>query len=512
MELKIKFLEWSAGLPVAMLNKEVAMEIGVHAKDRVSIKILSKNSKIREITTIIDTIDTLIKKDEIAISSEIKKRMNLKEGQKVEVSLALKSNSLIFIKKKLDKKSLSKEEIEEIIKDVVNNSLSEAEVAIFISAMYQNNMSMKEIVYLINAILKSGNKLSLNKKLIVDKHSIGGIAGNRTTPLVVSICAAAGLTVPKNSSRAITSAAGTADVLETIADVDFSIDELKNILEKTNACMVWGGSWGMVPADSKIIQIERLLKIDPEAQLLASIMSKKLSVESKYILIDIPYGKGAKVSYARGLKLKKKFVSLGRHFDVHLKCVLTKGNEPIGNGIGPALELIDVIKILDPNKEGPKDLETKGLFIAGEILEMTGKAKKTKGFDLAKKILSSGKAFEKFKQIIIAQNGSLEKLKQERFENSKGFIKRFISKKYLFKKDILFKYSGKIKEIDNKSVNSLARMAGCPADKYSGVYLYFHVNDKVKKGEKILTIYSESYSRLKQAIKFYNNNKIIKLY
>jgi len=493
MELKVKLLKWSAGLPVAMLNKKTAKKIGIHTADRISIKTISRRPK--EISTVIDTIEKLISKDEIAVSSEIKKRMNLRVGQKVDVNLASALKSLIFIKKKLNKKSLSEKEINEIIKDVVNNSLSGPEIALFVSAMYKQGMSMKETIYLIKAILNSGNKLTLKNKYVVDKHSIGGIAGNRTTPIIVSICSVAGLTIPKSSSRAITSAAGTADVIETIAPVEFSIKELKKILKKTNACMVWGGALGMVPADSKIIKIEKMLGIDPDSQLLASIMAKKLASGSKYILIDIPYGKTAKVNKQKAKELKRKFEFLGKYFKKKIRVVLTDGKQPIGNGVGPVLELIDIIQILNPKEQGSKDLERKSLFLAGEILEMTSKAKKGFGVELAKQILYSGKAFEKFKQIIKAQGGKLpRKFKEARF-----------------KKNIFLKKSGRIFEIDNKKINSLARVAGCPIDKFSGIYLYFHVGHRIKKGEKLLTIYSESSSRLKRAINFYNKEKPVRV-
>jgi len=300
--------------------------------------------------------------------------------------------------------------------------------------------------------------------------------------------------MPKSSSRAITSAAGTVDVIETIAPVEFTMNKLKKIVKKTNACMIWGGALGIVPADSKIIKVEKKLRIDPDAQLLASIMSKKLAMGAKYILIDIPYGKTAKVNKSKALKLKKKFEQLGKVFKRKLKVVLIEAKEPMGNGVGPALELADVIKVLDPKEQGPEDLEEKSLFLAGELLEMTGKAKKGKGMEMAREVLHSGKAFEKFKQIIEAQGGKLKKIKPAKF-----------------KKDILSKKSGKIFEIDNKKINSLARAAGCPIDKFAGLYIYFNTGDKIKKGEKILTIYSKSKPKLRRAVRFYNNKSPIKV-
>jgi thymidine phosphorylase len=329
---------------------------------------------------------------------------------------------------------------------------------------------------------------------LVDKHSIGGIAGNRTTPIVVSICASAGLVIPKSSSRAITTAAGTADVIETIAKVDFSMKELKKIVRKTNGCMIWGGGLGIVPADSKIIHVEKQLSIDPEAQLLASIMAKKLAVGSKYIVIDIPYGPSAKVTKQKALQLKKKFEKIGKYFKRKLKVILTDGSQPMGRGVGPALELRDVIDVLDPQQKGPKDLENKSVLLTGVLLELTKKAKKGKGQVLAREILSSGKAFEKFKEIIKAQKGKLKEIRESKF-----------------KKTIFAKKTGKVIEIDNKKINSLARVVGCPKDKYSGLRIYVSLKDKIKKRSKILTIYAESKSRLNEAVRFYKEIKPISI-
>jgi len=483
MELKVKFLKLTAGIPLVMLNSHTAEDMGLRTTDRVSLETFSKPPKI--ISTIINLTDKIVAKDEVGVSDEIHKRLNIKEGERVDIAFLPPSKSLVFIKKKLNGKVLSKDEINEIIKDVAKNSLSEPEIALFISAMYEKGMNMKEVIYLIEAIMETGEVMKVKGKFIVDKHSVGGVPGNRTTPLVVPICAAAGLTFVKTSSRAITSAAGTADVIETIADVEFSMEELKKIIRKVGACMVWGGSLKIVPADNKIIKIEKILNIDPESQLIASIMSKKLAVGSKYILIDIPCGKTAKLTRKRAEIIKRKFDYLGKYFHKKLKCLISDGRQPIGNGIGPALELMDIIKILDPKQKGPKDLEAKSLLQAGTIFEMTGKAKKGKGIDLAKQILYSGKAYEKFKEIIKAQNGNLKRLKLGSF-----------------KEDIHSKIKGKVVEIDNRLISALARMAGCPIDKYSGIYLHKHVGDGVKKGEKIMSLYAESKHRLNEAVLF----------
>lgn len=452
-------------------------------KDRILIR---KNSE--KIIAVVDIAVGMLDKNEIAVSTEVSSSLNLREGDLVGIEPASKPQSIESIYKKLKCQKLNENEIKGIIDDIVENALTEAEIAYFVSAIYNCGMSMEEIREMTKAIVETGKRLKLKNKLVVDKHSVGGIPG-RTTPIVVPICSSAGLIMPKTSSRAITTAAGTADALETICKVDFTIKEIKQIINKTGACMVWGGSLGLAPADDKIIQVEKLLNLDPEAQLLASIMAKKLAVGSKYILIEIPYGKTAKVNKKEAVRLKRKFENLAKSFDLEVECLLLRTEEPLGNGVGPALEIRDVIDVLK-RKSSCFMLEKRALILAGKILEMTGKAGRGKGIKLARGILDSGKAFKKFKQIIEAQKGRLKGIKEAKFKHS-----------------IEARRDCKIKEIDIKKINALARILGCPADKASGVYLHKHVNDKVEKGEIILTLYSESQSELKEGIKFYNKNK-----
>src|SRR4030042_3139160 len=316
MRLKVKILKLQAGKPVSILHERTADKLSANIDDRITI-----NKGRKKMISVVDIAAGLLQKDEIAVSEEVIRALKLKEDDVVEINIAPHPESIYLIHKKLMCTPLNEAEFEKIISDIVKNALTEPEIAYFVSAIYKCGMSVKEIEYLIRAIVSSGNVIKLRGK-VADKHSIGGIAGNRTTPIVISICAAAGLKMPKTSSRAITSAAGTADAIECLASVDFSIKEIKKIIKKNNACMVWGGSLGLAPADDKIIQIEKLMNLDPEPQLLASILSKKLSVDSKYVLIDIPYGKSAKVSRKQAVNLKEKFEKLGKSFSLTLKCLL----------------------------------------------------------------------------------------------------------------------------------------------------------------------------------------------
>jgi len=478
MKFKIKKLSLGTGRPIAFIHESKAKELNVHVGERVQI---SHNG--HKIIAIVDIVKGIIKPNEISLSEEI--LSYLKPQNFVDVGLALEPKSTRLIFKKLKSQSLSRNEIYSIIKDIVNNALTEAEIAYFVSGVYENGMSLKETIYLTEAIFKTGKVLTWNSKDIVDKHSIGGIAGNRTTPIVVSICAAAGLIMPKTSSRSITSAAGTADVVETLARVDFSPSELKNIVNKTGACLAWGGSLGFAPADDKLIRVERLLGLDPESQLIASIIAKKLAVGSKYVLIDIPYGPQAKVNKAQADKLKKKFLAVAKHFKLKMRVVLTPGFQPIGNGIGPFLEMKDILRVLKRDNS-PLDLEKKSIFLASQILEMTNKCPKGQGKILAQQILDSGQAFKKFNEIINAQGRKNSPLKLAKFNLN-----------------IKSHRSGKIKGINNRAINNIGRILGCPLDKAAGIYLYNHVGDNIKKGANLLTLYSESTKKMKEALEYY---------
>lgn len=488
MKLKLKKLKFEAGRPIVFIHENTAKRLDSHAGDRVQIVYHDKKA-----ISIIDTVKDMIKEDEISFSEEMVSYFKIKSGVKVEVNQIFEPASLKIISKKMNGGTLTKEEVYTIVNDIVNNALSEAEISFFVLSVYEKGMNFKETVYLTEAMYKTGQSLKwpLNLK-VADKHSIGGIPGNRTTPIVVSICAAAGVIMPKTSSRAITSAAGTADAVESIAKVDFSIQEIKKIVSKSGACLAWGGSLGLAPADDKLIKVERFLNLDPESQLIASIMSKKLAAGSKYVLIDIPYGFGAKVTKSHAERLKNKFLKIGKHFGLNMKIVLTDGSQPIGNGIGPVLEMIEVIKVL--KRENPSvDLEKKSLYLSGEILELTGKAGKNKGIILAKEILNSKKALKKFEEIIELQGKKTSGLKLAKF---------------LYK--IKSKKRGVIKSIDNKIINHLARLLGCPIDKSSGIYLHKHNNDSVKKGDVLITLYSESQKKINNTKKhFYLENPFV---
>jgi AMP phosphorylase len=491
MEYKIKRLDMFTGYPlIAVLNKKDADMMDIYPLDKVRIK-----SGNRNIIATLDTTksDKLVKRGQVAIFSEGFKDLGATPGSAVHLYLEKKPISVALIKKKLNGGRLNNEEIFEIVKDISKGLLNEIEISYFVAGGYIHKLSMNETIALTKAMIANGHVLKFNKNTIVDKHCIGGVAGNRTTPIVVSILAAAGLTMPKTSSRSITSAAGTADTVEVLCNVNLSPEKMQKIVRKTNACMAWGGALGLAPSDDKIIRVEHPLSIDPNGQLIASILAKKRSVSATHVLLDVPIGRGAKIEKKTdALRLKKKFLKVAHAIDLKLKVFITDGSQPIGNGIGPMLEareLIYLLKNADPSKYHAL-LKRKCLHISADLLELTGKVKKGEGYSYAKAILESGAAYAKLKEIVEAQDGKIpnpDKMRCGKYSMNFEAFK-----------------SGKIIHIDNKMINRIARIAGAPNDKEAGVYLYVHKKDIVKKGDKLFTLYSDNKERLNYAKKAFS--------
>ncbi len=488
MFLKVKNINIATGGPlIAILNCKDANKLDIQEGDRI---LLTKGKK--EIIVPVNITDLLHPKPgQIGLFSELSDVLKTKNGQKLKIKPTHTPKSIELIRKKLDGKVLTKKEIETIVKDLIENDLTEIELTYFVASCYKKNLTKKETEYFTKAAIKYGKKLKLNKKIIVDKHSPGGVPNNRTTMLITPILAAAGLTIAKTSSRSITSPSGTADTMEVLAKVKFSVKEIKKIVKKTKGCVVWGSGTELAGGDEKLIHVRHPLKLDPEGLMIASILSKKASIGSTHLLLDFPIGKTAKIKSAKeAKKLKRKFIELGKKLGMKIKGIITDGSEPIGNGIGPALEARDILYVLRRDRRAPKDLEKKSICMANKLFKMT-KTKKD-----AKEILESGLAYKKMKEIIKAQKGKAS-IKPEEIKLGK------------FTHDYKSPKSGKIKEIDNKKITKVARTAGAPSDKEAGMYLYKHKKSKVKKGEKLFTIYSNSRDRLNRAKLI--SNQIIKI-
>jgi len=462
---------------IAILNEKRAHFLDFHEGDRAILKIKNKPA-LRVIVDI--TKNSELTENSIGLYEDTWEKLGVKYGDDINVSIAEKPISTIYIKEKLNGIKLSKEKINKIIEDVVSDNLSDIEISYFVAGCYVHGLDDQETVDLTKAIVENGSQLKFKNRIVADKHCIGGVPGNRTTMIIIPIVSATGIAMPKTSSRAITSPSGTADTMETLANVVVEAPKLKKIIEKVGGFMTWGGGVDLAAADDKMIQVRNPLSLDPQGMLLASIMAKKFSVSANRVLIDIPIGPQVKInSKKEGIVLKKRFLKLGKALGMRVKVIFTNGDEPIGHGIGPNLEAMDVMKVLRNEPDSPKELREKSLEMAGMLLEMCDKALPFRGKAMATKILNSGKAYEQMMRIIDAQGRKKNTLRPGKFSKAIKSLK-----------------TGKVTSINNALVSHVARTAGAPKDPTAGMYLHKKIGDKVLKGEPLYTIYADSEERL----------------
>lgn len=438
------------------------------------------------IVATLNTIDTnLLRHNEASLSEYAWNLLSAHEGDLISITHPKPLDSLSYIRSKIYGHELKACQTKQIIDDLVSGQLSDINIAMYIAASAGDKISKKEVLDLTKAMVDAGQRLTWNAPLVVDKHCVGGLPGNRTTPIIVAIVAAFGLIIPKTSSRAITSPAGTADTMEVFTEVNLDIPSMKKVVEKENGCVVWGGSMALSPADDLLIRIERTVNIDSEGQMVASILSKKIAAGATNLVIDMPIGTTAKIrSIARAEYLKKFLISIAKEFGIETKVIFTDGSQPIGRGIGPVLEALDVLSVLNRDKHAPRDLREHALMLAGQIIEFSSNVAPSQGIIIATDILDSGKAFLKFQAICEAQGGL-----------------RDIPKAALMH-TIESKLSGTIVNIDNRLIARVAKLAGAPKSKSAGVKLLVPLHSVVSRSEPLFELYAETQSELNYVLDF----------
>ena len=476
MELSVEALMiTTGGSRIAILSEETANFLGVHSSDRIRIS----NGKQEMIA--IANIAPFFPANRIGLYQEATSALGLKEDEKVDVKLAPLPESLFNVRAKLHGERLREKDLFGIVSDVVERHLSNVEVAAFLTALSIHGLSMSENESLSKAMVSAGKTIDFGKGPILDKHSVGGIPGDKTSMIVVPIVAAAGYTIPKTSSRAITSPSGTADRVETLCPVNLSINEIKSVVAETNGCLVWGGALELAPADDLFIQVEYPLGIDP--MLLPSILSKKKAIGATHVAIDIPTGMGAKIkTRTEAYTLASDFVDLGKRLGLNIQCALTFGDQPLGCGIGPALEAREALNTLMGN--GPPDLRDKAVSLAGLLFEMVGVEN---GRTKAEEMIDSGKAESKMRQIISAQGGN-PNIKPEDLPVGQEKV------------EVISEHAGKVIWLSTDDIVRVAREAGAPKEKGAGMVLHAKLGDTVHKGSLLYEIYSERSSKLTSAL------------
>jgi thymidine phosphorylase len=301
--------------------------------------------------------------------------------------------------------------------------------------------------------------------------------------IIVPIVAACGLIMPKTSSRAITSPAGTADTMETLAPVTLDIATMRKVVAKEGGCLVWGGSVLLSPADDVLIRVSRPLDVDGEGQLVASILSKKAAAGSTHVVVDLPVGPTAKVRTAEAAyALSERLSHVARAVGLEVRVVITDGSQPVGRGLGPALEARDAVAVLRREPGAPSFLRDRALALAGFVLELAGKAERGSGFAMARAVLDDGRAWRKFEAICEAQGGMRE---PPRATHTAVVTSR---------------RAGRVAEIDNRRLARIAKLSGAPQAPAAGIELHTSLGAQVERGHPVLTIHAETPGELAYAL------------
>lgn len=475
---------YSQGEPMAMMRTDchVCRSEGLHARARVEIA-----SAGRQVTARLLPVEAgLLNLHEIGLSEDAWARLGATEGAEATVRPAPVAGSMSLVRRKLYGGRLDQPDFAAILDDVQAGLLSDVELAAFLSAGAALPLDDDETTALTRAMVAVGDRLAWDAPRVMDKHCVGGLPGNRTTPIVVAIVAACGLVIPKTSSRAITSPAGTADTMETLAPVDLDLPAIRRVVEAEGGCVVWGGAVRLSPADDAFVRIERELDIDAEGQLIASVLSKKVAAGSTHVVIDIPVGPTAKVRSAEAARgLAARLTLVGARLGLNVACLLTDGTQPVGRGIGPAPEARDVLAVLRGAPEAPQDLAERAIALAAVLLETGGAAAPGSGADLARAVLADGRAWHKFTAICDAQGGLRQppEAAQTRAVTAAA--------------------AGTITAIDNRRLARLAKLAGAPGNLSAGLVLAVRVGDTVAKGQPLLHLHAASTGEIAYAMDYW---------
>lgn len=431
---------------------------------------------------------------QVSLSTGACNILQAREGDIVRVSHGPTLDSLRGVRAKAYGHHLDRAQLCAIMQDVAAGRYADVHIAAFLTACVHGKMNLRETVDLTRAMVETGETLRWDRAIIADKHCVGGLPGNRTTPIVVAIAAASGLMIPKTSSRAITSPAGTADMMEVLTPVALSAGRVREVVAATGASLVWGGALSLSPADDVLIQVARALELDSDAQMVASILSKKIAAGATHVLIDVPVGPSAKIRQEADLnRLRKLMTHVAAACGIRVLVVRTDGTQPVGRGIGPALEARDVLEVLQCKPGAPQDLRARSVMLAGLLLEFCESCPEGAGPALAVRALDSGAAWRKFEAICEAQGGL----------RAPG--------EAVFRQDMTSPNDGIVTEIDCRLLARTARLAGAPERQVAGIDMNVRLGDAVRRGDTLYTLHAQASGELAYAAAYATSHPAIRI-
>lgn len=384
----------------------------------------------------------------------------------------------------------TKEEIDFLIDSLMNSTAQDYQIAAWLMAVYFNGMTEEETAYLTNAMIKSGDTIDLGEfsKRVVDKHSTGGV-GDKVTITLIPLLAACEIPVAKLSGKGLGHTGGTIDKLESIPGFKTSLS-IEKIIEQVKDINVAIASQTqkLTPADGKLYALRDVTAtVDSMSLIASSVVSKKIASGADNIILDVKYGSGAFMKTPEdAVKLSELMVSIGKKLDKSIIAVVTSMEEPLGRAVGNSLEVIESIEFLKGGKCGD-DIATLTYDFAAIALVQVGKFdNETEAKEYLKSVVASGKALDKFKELIVAQGG-----------NPKVTDDYLIFPQAKFKVEVPAWETGYIGPIDAYKVAYACKILGAGREKktddidYSvGIYLNKKHGEYCNEGETLYTICS----------------------
>ncbi len=441
------------------------------------------------IATLYEIAGEILSQGEIGLSEAAWRRLGAKDGDMIAIAHPQPLESMSSVRRKIFGERLGDGELKNILADITAGRYSDIQLSSFITACSARVLEPDEVIGLTRAMVEVGERLAWERSPIADKHSVGGLPGNRTTPIIVPIVTCAGLIMPKTSSRAITSPSGTADTMETLAPVDLDLSRMRRVVEQEGGCIAWGGTVRLSPADDILIRVERALDLDSEGQLVASVLSKKIAAGATHVILDMPVGPTAKVRSEKSARaITQSLADVAVAFGLKVHTVVTDGRQPVGRGIGPALEAHDVLAVLQNVSNAPQDLRERALALAGGLIELVGKAAPGHGIAMATEILADGRAWAKFQRICSAQGGMRTPPRSRH------------------QRPIVSTNAGTVLDIDNRRLARIAKLAGAPDAKAAGLELHVRLGDRVENGQPLFTVHAETPGEFAYALDYTKNS------
>jgi thymidine phosphorylase len=257
------------------------------------------------------------------------------------------------------------------------------------------------------------------------------------------------------------------------------------VVDREGGCIVWGGNVGLSPADDVLIRVERPLDFDSDGQLVASVLSKKVAAGSTHVLIDVPVGPTAKVRTTQSAdSLSERLQATAASMGLQLQVLRTDGRQPVGYGIGPALEASDVLAVLRREAFAPPDLRERALDLAGGLLDLVPGAVAGQGRTRAMALLDGGAALAKFLSICAAQGGFHEPTLAP------------------YRRPVFATAAGKLQAIDNRRLAKVAKLAGAPGSAVAGVSCRLRLGDRVEVGMPLYEVHAQTPGELDYALAY----------